>query len=237
MARTMKVPSQTKSSRTSLDLFNRMDTVLRHRGRQQIMNTSALIKGILILTALVLPGTSSAQVPLVWQTTFDNASCPDKPNAPGEHWRTSDYFAQLPGVYPCPGNGITPWAAHPTPRDDRIIAEANNPGGGGGKGFRHYRCDGTNCGGGGIKIDLPTGYTELWARFYMRYQLGFAWLNGAAPLHQGSVCERGYAIGLGVWDTGWRELGNLQRFHGNSIQQIMGQHDGRANWRWTVALL
>ena len=134
------------------------------------MKVSALIKAILVLTVLVLPGTPRAQVPLVWQTTFSDASCPDKPNVPGEHWRTSDYFARQFGAYPCPGNGIKPltFAANAPNRDDRIIAEANYPGGGGGKGFRHYRCDGANCGGGGFMIDLPTGYTELWARFYMR---------------------------------------------------------------------
>ena len=119
---------------------------------------------------------SATQVPLIFQTTFDDTSCPTR-RAPGEHWRQSDYLA---GVDPCTStDGIAPsggWTANGF--EDRIIAEANYPGGGGGKGFRHYRCDGTNCNGGGLRISLPTGYTELWGRFYMRYQLGFAWLNG-----------------------------------------------------------
>jgi hypothetical protein len=132
-----------------------------------------------VLVAITLPHTSSAQVALVFQTTFDDASCPTV-RLPGEHWRSSDYFGRTPGVDPCtPTDGIRPnggWTANGF--EDRILAEANYPAGGGGKGFRHYRCDGTNCNGGGLSIQLPTGYTELWARFYMRYQLGFAWVNG-----------------------------------------------------------
>ena len=142
------------------------------------MNTSALFKGILVLTALVLPSTSRAQVPLVWQTTFAHASCPDKPGMPGEHWKPSDYFLHTPGARPCPGTGVGPHQWSPSAPEDRITTEANYPGGGGGKGFRHYRGDGTNVGGNAIQIDLGAGYPELWGRFYMRYQLGFAWLNG-----------------------------------------------------------
>lgn len=138
----------------------------------------SLVSSVGFVAALGLPQTSSAQVPLVWQTTFDDVNCPDKPGMPGEHWKTSDYFAQTPGKDPCAaGDGIRPHGWAPG-LDDRIIAEANYPGGGGGKGFRHYRGDGTNVGGGGLSIQLPSSYTELWGRFYMRYQLGFAWLNG-----------------------------------------------------------
>src|SRR5262245_57617789 len=57
---------------------------------------------------------------------------------------------------------------------DRITAAANNPTGGGGKGFRHVRGDGTNNGGGGIGVNLPSPLREMWLRFYMRYPVGFS---------------------------------------------------------------
>ncbi len=139
-----------------------------------------LVSGVISAGALSWSANSMAQtVPLVWQTTFDNVSCPDKPGTPGEHWRTSDYFLQTPGKDPCTTtDGIRPHQWIGNGMDDRIIAAANNPAGGAGKGFRHYRGDGTNNGGGGFRINLPAGYSELWGRFYMRYQQGFAWTNG-----------------------------------------------------------
>ena len=59
-----------------------------------------------------------------------------------------------------------------------ITTAANYSGGGGGNGFRHWRGDGTgNACSGGITITLPGSYTELWLRWYMRYQSGFTWVN------------------------------------------------------------
>lgn len=150
------------------------------------MKTAAIFRSSILslLCALTLPNTASAQVPLIFQTTFDDASCPTR-RAPGEHWRQSDYFGQAPGVDPCTTtDGIRPyggWAG--LGFEDRIIAEANNPNGGGGKGFRHYRGDGQNVGGGGLSIEFPADVPELWGRLYMRYQLGFAWSPAGTPIY------------------------------------------------------
>ncbi len=141
------------------------------------------VSSIFVMTALAWPQASSAQV-LIFQTTFDDTNCPTR-RAPGEHWRQSDYFAQAPGVEPCAaGDGIRPWGAWTANGfEDRIIAEANNPNGGGGKGFRHYRGDGSNSNGGGLSIGWAAGVPELWGRFYMRYQLGFAWSLSGQPIY------------------------------------------------------
>lgn len=61
---------------------------------------------------------------------------------------------------------------------DEITADANYPGGGGGKGFRHYRGEGINVLGGGIRIDMPKPLTEMWVRQCMRFSKGFAWIGG-----------------------------------------------------------
>lgn len=74
----------------------------------------------------------------------------------------------------CSTGGVTDW--------DEVKAAANNTAGEGGKGFRHVRCDGFDLNGGGLKVDpLPPsgGYTEFWARVYMRWASGFAWSGGA----------------------------------------------------------
>jgi len=59
----------------------------------------------------------------------------------------------------------------------QIIAAANHAAGGGGRGMRQYRGDGSNNVGGGLALmgDTPPGLTEMWVRFYMKYQSGFAW--------------------------------------------------------------
>jgi hypothetical protein len=64
---------------------------------------------------------------------------------------------------------------------DQITAAANNPAGGGGKGFRHWVGDGLNNGGGGIGIQFSPR-SELWIRYYIRYQSGFGW--GGSIFHK-----------------------------------------------------
>jgi hypothetical protein len=140
-----------------------------------------------LLTGMALPRTSAAQaVPLVFQTTFD---CPEWIQGMGR----SD--ASVCGS----GDGISghgDWTTRSGSRD-QIIAEANNPSGGGGKGLRHWRGDGANNLGGGLTITLPAPVTEMWVRFYMRYSLGFAW-RGGAPIytkdHYWGACGSGCAI-------------------------------------------
>lgn len=58
---------------------------------------------------------------------------------------------------------------------DQITAGANNPLGQGGRGFRHWVGDGINNNGGGLGVVFPSPQTELWIRFYQRYEAGFAW--------------------------------------------------------------
>ena len=149
----------------------------------------SLVSSVCVLAALAWPQTTSAQ--LVFQTTFDNTNFPDQHGRTGHHWETSDYLYDYRGPANTPGypnkTGIGMgggWFTalggkgnQPT-GDDCIIAAANYPGGGGGKGFRHWRGDGTNNNGGGLTITLPSVVTEMWVRFYMRYSLGFAWAHG-----------------------------------------------------------
>jgi len=100
---------------------------------------------------------------IVWQTSFD---IPE--------------WTQGGGLNPLPANDeIAHWGDWLTNngRGDQIIAAANNPLGTG-NGFRHYRGDGVNNQGGGLKITPSRSLTEMWVRFYMRYSLGFKWDSG-----------------------------------------------------------
>lgn len=122
----------------------------------------SLVSSIFLVTALAWPQTSRAQ--MVFETTFN---CPD--------WNQSMGLSD--GAVCGTGDGISGYGGWTTSNGsvDQITAAANNPAGGGGKGFRHWRGDGTNNNGGGIKIGFPTPLTEMWVRFYMRYSSGFQW--------------------------------------------------------------
>jgi hypothetical protein len=63
---------------------------------------------------------------------------------------------------------------------DAVLADANNPVGAGGLGFRHYRIRGANKGGGGIRFQHPPT-SELWLRWYERYSRGFDWTQRVPP--------------------------------------------------------
>lgn len=132
----------------------------------------SIVSGICVIAALASPELARAQaVQLVFQTTFD---CPDWNQTMG--LGDAKVCQENDGI-----SGLGGWITR-SGTADQITAAANHPGGGGGKGFRHWRgngADGKNDNGGGLKIVLPSAYSELWIRFYMRYQAGFRWGNDA----------------------------------------------------------
>ncbi len=128
--------------------------------------------GTCVLAMIAMSNAPSAQsVPLLFQTTFNCADWNQKMGL---------MDADVCGV----GDGIAGsggWTVS-TGVSDQITPAANNPSGGGGKGFRHWRGDGSNNDGGGLAISLPTGVTEMWVRLYQRYQSGFGF-TGGGPLY------------------------------------------------------
>ncbi len=60
-------------------------------------------------------------------------------------------------------------------KKEQITTAANNPSGVGGRGQRHWNRDGSNANSGGLAITFNSAQTEIWMRWYMRYQAGFAW--------------------------------------------------------------
>ncbi|MBJ6727572.1 hypothetical protein [Geomesophilobacter sediminis] len=126
---------------------------------------------IIFAAALVFgcSGYASAAVSLPWQTTFNCADWTQTIN---------------PGTDPvC--DGLTregDWG--PPTLTEQITSTANNPNGGGGKGQRHWlqgqgtgTCTQVDGNSGGTRIDFTTGSTEMWVRFYLRFQAGFNWTD------------------------------------------------------------
>jgi len=188
-------------------------------------------------------------VPLVFQTTFDNATFPDQHGRVGHHWESSDYLFDYPGPnnQPCVngscgislfGGFFTTFGGPNQPTgDDAIIAAANNPGGGGGKGFRHWRgnaAGGQNDNGGGITIGLPSAAPEFWFRMYMRYQLGFTWgpfgvANPGYTKDLRNLSNNGWVFGIQGGASWGLEGGPANQFTRNSSrswQQTMGAMTG-----------
>jgi len=103
-------------------------------------------------------GQEKASAKLIFSTTYD---CPD--------WAQGQVDPKIDGLRH--GGG---WTTRDGSRE-QITADANYPGGGGGKGQRHWKGDGTNNNSGGLSIELARPEPELWVRWYMRYQQGFRW--------------------------------------------------------------
>lgn len=106
-------------------------------------------------------------------------------------------FGTMPGVGRHGG-----WLA-PGGVGDEIIDAANYPGGAGGKGFRHYRGNGQNTGGGGLGISFPAPIQKFWLRMYMRYSAGFAWTNGSPHYIKDHYYQGGFGQPIFGYYGGW----------------------------------
>ncbi len=125
---------------------------------------SILFALIPILLTLYYPNISISAVNLPWYTTYN---CPDWTQSNGLYNVNCDDLAGW-GAWTCDnGNG--------TVSEEQITAAANYPGGGGGKGQRHWKGNGTNNNSGGLRIAFNSPQPELWIRWYMRYEQGFEW--------------------------------------------------------------
>lgn len=118
-------------------------------------------KFIYILIIILVSSLVYAAEDLPWSTTFDCAE-----------WVQSDGIATG-----CDGlERYKNYTATPCPTEEvEIITAANNPDGGGGRGYRSIDGNGTNSGAGALRLVFTTGQTELWIRWYMRYEAGTYW--------------------------------------------------------------
>lgn len=107
---------------------------------------------------------ASAAVTLPWSTTYN---CAD--------WTQSN------GLYNINCDGLTGSGSNVASDsygtyEEQITAVANYSGGVGGKGQRHWIGDGgASNNSGSLKIAFNNAQTELWVRFYMRFETGLQW--------------------------------------------------------------
>ena len=120
---------------------------------------------LLVISALFLltPNITDAAVNLPWSTTYN---CAD--------------WAWNGGIDPvCDGlirgGDWTCDNGDGTVGREQITASANYSGGAGGKGQRHWLGDGSNNVSGGLSASFPSSQSEIWVRWYMRYEQGFQW--------------------------------------------------------------
>ncbi|MEA1925075.1 MAG: hypothetical protein U9M95_04325 [Candidatus Altiarchaeota archaeon] len=97
-----------------------------------------------------------AAIDLPWETTYN---CSD--------WNNYTDPLSCDGL--SKGGGWTDSEGH----FEQITAAANYPGGGGGKGQRHWIGPGTNSNSGGIGLYFNTPQTNFWMRCYIRWEAGF----------------------------------------------------------------
>jgi len=109
--------------------------------------------------SLTITLNSLADVGLPWSTTFDCAAWtqPNSLDCDG-----IDFYGNWT-------NGVCPSEV------TRIISEANNASGDGGRGARFSAGQGVNQNSGTLKISFNSTQSEIWIRWYMRYEAGMYW--------------------------------------------------------------
>lgn len=163
-----------------------------------------------------------ADVDLPWSTTFD---C--------NEWTQSDGLLESDincdglsagGGWTCSGN------------EGQITSTANNPDGRGGRGQRHWEGDGINANSGGLQLTFKSPQSELWVRWYMRYNAGFSWSsltydkwlyfnNGET----GAVVPEFAGSELNVWINGGTPA-QIKTTGGQGWSKIMGGSVGDGLW-------
>lgn len=113
-----------------------------------------------VLGLLFYQESAFANADLPWTTSYN---CTD--------WQQTSPISSNPN---CDGL-IKNLDSFPAGFPEQVTVNANFIGGAGGKGQRHWLCDGTNVNSGGTTVTFNTSQTEMWARWYMRFQPGFQW--------------------------------------------------------------
>ena len=154
-------------------------------------------------------------------------------------WSTSFDYGQECGQSPWDGGGPTPqscaaisadgidWTLKGSGGDTEALIAANNPDGDGGMGARFYVGDGKNNNASRLIITFPSQEPELWIRWYMRYEPGFAW-EGGSPNYDKFLYM--YTKGPG----GGNGFAMIPGYAGGRLGTTLnGQPDIRTNKSWT----
>jgi hypothetical protein len=126
---------------------------------------------IFLLSLLVglFPSSYAQAQTLLFQTSFTTAQgwTTDRVQYPAGPGFCNDSPICSNRIQPEIGNGGG-WTTQ-NGNADSVTTAANYSGGAGGRGFRHWRGEGSGNNAGGIQINLPSPQSEIWFRWYMRY--------------------------------------------------------------------
>ena len=73
----------------------------------------------------------------------------------------------------------------------QVTSDANNPDGDGGRGARFWVDDGDDVYSGEARVHFPNQEPEIWIRWYVRYERGFAWAAGNPLYDKWLFCRFG----------------------------------------------
>lgn len=137
-----------------LQFFN-VRTKIRHKLFGTVLTLFIMLACLFV--SVCAENNVDQDVDLFWSTTYD---CDEWTQSQGDP--NCDGLAFY-GGWTCNGD------------EEQITSAANYPGGNGGKGQRHWVGDGVNQNSGGLKKEFSFVQSELWIRWYMRYESGFQW--------------------------------------------------------------
>lgn len=131
------------------------------------MKLIATLAGLLPVIAMILLSATPADaaVTLPWTTTYN---CGDWTRTANGLYNVNCDSLKGAGAWDCTNSDSTT-------EEEQITSAANNPGGDGGSGQRHWEGPGVNNNSGGLAVDFLNTQSDLRIRWYMKFAAGFAW--------------------------------------------------------------
>jgi hypothetical protein len=117
-----------------------------------------------------------------------------------------------------------------------LYATANFANGSGGKGFRLWRLNGNDIESASINLQGIVNLSEMWVRWYMRYESGFAWNPAGSPSFTKDLyilLDTGHWFTMGFHSGGWglADVTSAQNYFGNpGWTGVMGGNTSDGSW-------
>jgi hypothetical protein len=180
--------------------------------------------------ACLVPSTASAQITLPFSTTYD---CPEQSQ-------------DTPGWVTCDGQSKGGDWQTQNSSAEQITAAANYPGGGGGRGHRHWfgQSHATTNNSGGVSYSFTQQVQEVYVRWYVRWQAGTKLGGDTQPIARnhkviyfaGGNC--GYPSGC-YWDIGGDHfafvVNGRSKFFGAGWDGMFGgSYNAPSDGRWIM---
>jgi hypothetical protein len=169
-----------------------------------------------------VPGVASAQIPVPFSTTYN---CPEQSQATSG-WVSCDGLKKGGDWQTLNGS------------KEQITTAANYPGGGGGRGQRHWvgQSSPNPNASGGIGFNFSSPVQEVWVRWYVRWQAGLKLGGNVAPIARnhkaiyfaGGLCGDGSGCYFDIQGGAWAFV-----IHGRS-RPVASGWDGMFGTSWNM---